>query len=264
MLYDGKIILAAHRGDRKICPENTMPAFYSAIENNVDMIETDIHLTADGELIIMHDRSTLRTGGFDGFTNEMSLEQIKSLDAGAWFSDKFKGTRVPTVKEFIELIKNENITVNWELKDYPTEVGDEFAFKAADKLIELIEEAGLSDRSMLNSFSNRVLEHIYTKYDKKYTLHGQGIGKTSKSTDVAAIPEEELFDWCCMYGDIPAKSPLACPESFLYCGEKGIYPCVCLPDHIEIYEKCLELGCKMFTSNDIFAADEVLKKLGVR
>ena len=52
MLYDGKIILAAHRGDRKICPENTMPAFYSAIENNVDMIETDIHLTADGELII--------------------------------------------------------------------------------------------------------------------------------------------------------------------------------------------------------------------
>ena len=264
MFYDGKVILAAHRGDRKNCPENTMPAFYSALENGADMIETDIHLTADGELIIMHDRSTLRTGGFDSFTNEMSLEQIKNLDAGAWFSDKFKGTKVPTVKEFIELIKNEKIMVNWELKDYPTEVGDEFAFKAADKLVELIEDAGLAERSMLNSFSNRVLEHIYKKYDKKYTLHGQGIGKTSKATDVASIPEEELFDWCCMYGDAPEKSPMACPESFIHCNENKIYPCVCLPDYLEIYEKCIELGCKMFTSNDIFAADEVLKKLGVR
>ena len=181
-----------------------------------------------------------------------------------YFSDKFKGTKVPTVKEFIKLIKNENITVNWELKDYPAEVGDEFAFRAADKLIELIEEAGMSDRSMLNSFSNRVLEYIYTKYNKKYTLHGQGIGKCSRSIDVTKISEEELFDWCCLYGDTPIQSPVACPDNFLHCVENKIYPCICIPDVWDAYQKAVNLGCKMFTSNDIFTADEILKRLDVR
>ena len=55
------IILAAHRGDKKNFPENTMPAFVAAYEAGTDMIETDIHMTKDGELIIMHDRSALRT-----------------------------------------------------------------------------------------------------------------------------------------------------------------------------------------------------------
>ena len=52
-----RIILAAHRGDRKCFPENTMPAFESALRFGVDMIETDVHMTRDGHLVLIHDRS---------------------------------------------------------------------------------------------------------------------------------------------------------------------------------------------------------------
>ena len=132
-----KVILAAHRGDRKNAPENTMPAFEKSLAFGADMIETDVRMTKDGELILMHDRSTLRTTGYEGFTNEMTLEEIKALDAGGWFSEDYKGTQVPTVKEFIALIQDSDMLVNWELKDYPAELGDEFAFRTDQQMTQL-------------------------------------------------------------------------------------------------------------------------------
>ena len=79
-----RIVLAAHRGDRKKYPENTIPAFESALHFGVDMIETDIHMTADGHLVLIHDRNLIRTTGVDGLTDQTSLEDIRRLDAGSW------------------------------------------------------------------------------------------------------------------------------------------------------------------------------------
>ena len=121
-----RVILAAHRGDRVNCPENTMPAFERAVAFGADMIETDVHMTKDGELILLHDRNTQRTTGHEGLTDQMTLAQIKTLDAGGWFSPEFQNTPVPTVAEFIAFIKDKPTMINWELKDYPTQVGDEF------------------------------------------------------------------------------------------------------------------------------------------
>ncbi|MBO7176054.1 MAG: hypothetical protein J6W14_01650, partial [Clostridia bacterium] len=87
-----------------------------------------------------------------------------------------------------------------------------------------------------------------------------------KTCDKAEIAEEELFDWCCMYSNDPKGgfNCLAYRENFDYCIEKGIKPCVCIPDTEENYRQAIEYGCRMFTSNDIYAADEVMKTLGVR
>lgn len=263
MKFNG-IILAAHRGDRKRFPENTLPAFSAAIKSGADMIETDVQMSKDGVMIIMHDDNTVRTTGTDGVIGKMTLKEIKQLDAGAWFSNDFKKTEIPTVSEFIELIKDTNILINWELKDYPCVCGDDFAFKSADKLIELIEENGLGERSMVNSFSNRLLEHIYLRYGHKYPIHGQGINACSQSNDRAETPEKTLFDWCCLYSEKPGMSPLDFGGNFEYCVANNIYPCVCLNDTEEIYAKALKLGCKMFTSNDIHTADKILKALNVR
>ena len=258
------IILAAHRGDRKKNPENTMPAFYASLEAGVDMIETDIHLTKDGHLIIMHDRSALRTAGVDRFVDEMTLDEVKELDVGVLFSEDFRGTRVPTVIEFMEWIKDTPLLINWELKDYPAYVGDEHAFRAADMLLDLIGKYGLEDRSMVNSFSDRVLEHIYNRCGHRYPIHGQGIYHCPKTKDVPDVPEKELFDWCCMYANEKGHSPLEYPENFKYCIDHGIKPCVCLADTEEVYKAAIELGCRMFTSNDIYEADRVMRALGVR
>jgi len=259
-----RIILAAHRGDRKNAPENTMPAFEKALNLGADMIETDVRMTKDGELILMHDRNTVRTTGHDGFTNEMSLEEIKTLDAGKLFSKAYTNTRVPTVQEFIELIKDTDMLVNWELKDYPTELGDAFAFATADILIAMIEASGLTERSVVNSFSDRVLEHIYKTHGHTFPIHGQGIWHCQRTKDQASVPQEDLYDWCCLYPDEKGKRPLDFPENFAYCVKRGILPCVCVPDEKDTYAEYIRLGCRMFTSNDIYQADEILRTLGVR
>ena len=72
-----RIILAAHRGDKFNYPENTIPAFESAISLGVDMIETDVRMSKDGELVLIHDKSTLRTTGVDKNIDEMLLSEIK-------------------------------------------------------------------------------------------------------------------------------------------------------------------------------------------
>ena len=259
-----KIILAAHRGDRKCFPENTMPAFKSAIGFGVDMIETDIHMTIDGELIIIHDRNTIRTTGFDSFTNEMTLKDIKMLDAGHIFSPEFIHTPIPTVQEFINLIKSDNVLVNWELKDYPCELGEEFAFRAADKLAMMIINNGLEKRSMFNSFSDRVLEYIRQKYGKIFSIHGQGIYNCQRTIDKSGIEQKDLYDWCCLYPNTNGLSPLDFPENFKYCTDNSVLPCVCVKDEFDTYKKYIELGCRMFTSNDIYEADRILKELNVR
>ena len=234
-----------------------MSAFRSANALGCEMIETDIRMTRDGELVLIHDRSTLRTSGIDKNVDELTLSELREIDLGA-------GERVPTVREFAEFLQTNGMLVNWELKIYPKDFGDDYAFLVADKLIELIEEYGLEGRSMLNSFSNRVLEYLYKKAPKKYPIHGQGIYKCRRANDEANIPETELFDWCCLYPEEKDKIAVDYPESFEYCKQNGIIPCICIKDEYETYKLAIEYGCRMFTSNDIRKADEILRSLGVR
>ena len=262
---DGKrIILAAHRGDRKNCPENTLPAFEAAIKQRVDMIETDVRMTKDGHLVLIHDWELKRTTDGCGLVSEMTLAELRTLDAGAWFSPSFSGTVIPTVSEFIDLIKDTNVMINWELKDYPHDVGEERAFLAADKLIADILRYGLERRSMLNSFSDRLLEYIFQKYGSAFPLHGQGIHHCVRAKDTAEVAREKLYDWCCLYPNEKGYAPLDFPENFHYCNERGIIPCVCVPDEPETYRQYVQLGCRMFTSNDIYEADKILRALRVR
>ena len=259
-----RIILAAHRGDKKKYPENTMPAFESALRLGVDMIETDVHMTSDGHLVLIHDRNLSRTAGFNGFTDQTTLENIRKLDAGSWFSSDFINTPIPTVEEFILLIKNSNMLVNWELKDYPHVVGDTFAFECADRLIATVKKHGLEERSMINSFSDRVLEYVLNKYGSAFPIHGQGIYHCKKTIDTAMVKQEELYNWCCLYPNEKGYAPLDFPENFEYCKNHDIIPCVCVPDVLDTYKQYIDLGCRMFTSNDIYEADRILRKLGLR
>ena len=260
-----RVILAAHRGDKFNYPENTMPAFRSAIELGCDMIETDVRMTRDGELVLIHDRSTLRTAGVDKLVDELTLDEIRELDASATF-EKRTGEKVeiPTVREFMELIRDEKILVNWELKVYPKDFSDEIAFGIADRLIEMIYEYGLEERSMMNSFSDRVIEYVYKKYGNKFPIHGQGIHKCRKTKDEPELDEKDFFDWCCMYPNEKGHAALEYRENFDYCVEHGVIPCICIKDELEAYRTAIEYGCRMFTSNNVEEGHRVLCELGVR
>ena len=97
-------MVCAHRGRSGVCPENTMVAFEAAIELGADFIECDVHATADGELVIMHDADARRTTDGEGSVEEMTLDQVRALDAGSWKSAEFAGERVPTLAEALEII----------------------------------------------------------------------------------------------------------------------------------------------------------------
>ncbi|MBQ8333612.1 MAG: glycerophosphodiester phosphodiesterase, partial [Clostridia bacterium] len=76
--------VAAHRGNSKYFPENTMAAFRSAASLNPDMIEIDLHMTKDGEIILMHDHKVDRTTNGTGFVKDFTLDETRQLDAGSW------------------------------------------------------------------------------------------------------------------------------------------------------------------------------------
>ncbi len=112
----GLWIRIAHRGASGIAPENTLAAFNKAIEIGVDAVELDLHGTADGEVVVIHDPSLDRTTNLCGPINQTSLEKIKQADAGSWFHSRFKGETIPTLEEALACIAGKSIAV-LEIKD---------------------------------------------------------------------------------------------------------------------------------------------------
>lgn len=109
-------IRIAHRGASGIAPENTLAAFKKAIEIGVDAVELDLHGSADGEVVVIHDSSLNRTTNFQENVNQATLEMIKRADAGGWFAAEFAGEPVPTLVEALECIVGNAIAV-LEIKD---------------------------------------------------------------------------------------------------------------------------------------------------
>lgn len=111
-------INVAHRGDPEHAPESTLPAFAAAVALGVDMVEFDVHRLADGALVVMHDATVDRCTDGSGALAEMTLAEVRALDAGSWFAAEFAGTRVPTLAETLAAIPAP-ILLNIHLKTVP-------------------------------------------------------------------------------------------------------------------------------------------------
>lgn len=125
------IVTVGHRGTVKFAPENTLAAFKSAIDHGADLLEMDVRQTSDGHLVIMHDQSVARTTGERGDVAGLTLEQIKSMDAGSSFGANFKGESVPTFEESLAAIQGR------ALPDIDFKAGD------PEKLVSAVRDAGL-------------------------------------------------------------------------------------------------------------------------
>ena len=97
-------VIIAHRGSAGTHPENTLPAFMEAVRSGADGIELDVHLTADQQLVVIHDESVDRTTNGKGLIRELTLEEIKKLDAGSWFDKKYQATKISTLQEVLNLL----------------------------------------------------------------------------------------------------------------------------------------------------------------
>ncbi|WP_077623303.1 glycerophosphodiester phosphodiesterase [Sediminibacillus massiliensis] len=109
-LNEKKILNVAHRGASGYAPEHTIPAYELGDQQKGDYVEVDLQMTKDGELIAMHDEELDRTTNGSGYVKDYTLEEIKQLDAGSWFNDRYPsyakddyiGLQVPTLEEVIE------------------------------------------------------------------------------------------------------------------------------------------------------------------
>lgn len=99
-------MIVAHRGASYTAPENTVSAFNLAWEENADAIEGDFYLSADGEIVCLHDKTTARTapGSPSLKVSEATLPQLRKLDVGAWKQERYAGERIPTLKEVIATV----------------------------------------------------------------------------------------------------------------------------------------------------------------
>ncbi len=166
------IYVAGHRGDSANYPENTMLSFRKALEEGVDQIETDVRVTKDGALVLIHDALVDRTTDGTGAVIDYTLAELKKLDAGVKKGEQFRGERIPTLIEFMELVKDHpTLTLDIELKEYPTPGHEEIAYDTADRTLRLIDEYGFTDRVVINTFSGVLQEYIRSKYGSRYRQH---------------------------------------------------------------------------------------------
>jgi glycerophosphoryl diester phosphodiesterase len=146
-------VLFGHRGTPLHRPENTLPAFQWAIDEGGDGIEVDIRLSADAELIVMHDATTGRTT--DDASNrpiaELALPEIEQLDAGAWFDPAYAGTRVPTLREVVQAFPDPDVLLLLDMKG--PGVGP--------ATVAAIEELGIAERALMSSFNEALLAEVH-------------------------------------------------------------------------------------------------------
>ncbi len=145
----------AHRGASTEAPENTMAAFQKAIDDMADYIELDVQLTNNGEVIVMHDSNAYRTTGVDANIVNMTYKEVKTLDAGSWFSDEYVGENVPSLKEVLELTQGK-IKLNIELK--PADNGTALA----KNTVRIIEKYNMVNDCVITSFSESALKAVKT------------------------------------------------------------------------------------------------------
>ncbi|MCC5884732.1 MAG: glycerophosphoryl diester phosphodiesterase membrane domain-containing protein [Halomonas sp.] len=99
------VAVIAHRGSSMAAPENTLAAIERAIEDRADYVEIDVRLSADGEVVLYHDRSLQRLTGDSRNVRELTLDELRQFDVGSWFGDAFVGERIPTLDEAFAAVR---------------------------------------------------------------------------------------------------------------------------------------------------------------
>ncbi len=141
----------AHRGASGLAPENTMAAFYLALEQGADGIELDVHLTKDEKLVVIHDEDIKRTSNGEGLVAKMTYDELLKYDYGYWFSPEFKGEKIPTLKEVLDFISKNTMTLNIEIKTSPIY----YNRKTTELVYKEVKESGLLDRVIISSFDHQ-------------------------------------------------------------------------------------------------------------
>ena len=143
-------LLLAHRGFSAIYPENSPLAFRMAAEKTaVDGIESDVHLSKDGKLVIFHDASVERTSNGTGFIRDLTYAELLELDIGAWKSPEFAGQHIWTLGQLLDFCRETRLLLNLELKNYEV-----FYDGLEQQVIDEVCARGMQEQVFVSSFNH--------------------------------------------------------------------------------------------------------------
>ena len=144
------MLVIAHRGASGNAPENTMAAFRKAVALGATFIETDLQLSRDARFVAIHDATVNRTTNGQGAVHDMTLAELRKLDAGSWFGSEFGGERIPTLEEIFEFSKKNDVVFYLEIKPAGSWGGEH-------ALIGALRESGEIPRAVVISFDPSIV-----------------------------------------------------------------------------------------------------------
>ena len=242
-----KIIVEGHRGYAAMYPENTLISFKAALELGVDAFEFDVWLTADKVPVIMHDGNAKRTCGVDRHVRDMTLAEVKELDAGyaEKFGDKFtgQGVTVPTLEETLKLALElrPDILFGVEIKEYTEE--------NVDLTVELLKKYGVFDRCWFYAFNGRIIKYIKEKYN----------GRTMGYPDLQM--KEFAPDTYFYYEELGLSMNFVKSELCDFYLKKGFPVHMYCADTEDDARLCIERGADLITANDPVPLMKVLGRI---
>jgi len=147
------LLAIAHRGASGHAPENTLAAFRKAVAMGAAFIETDLQLSRDARLVAIHDDTVNRTTNGQGGVHDLTLAELRRLDAGSWFGSEFAGERIPTVEEILEFARKHDVVFYLELKPAGSWGGEH-------ALVSALRESKEIARSAVISFDPAIILNI--------------------------------------------------------------------------------------------------------
>ena len=147
------MLVIAHRGASGNAPENTLAAFRKAVALGATFIETDLQLSRDARFVAIHDKTVDRTTNGQGAVHEMTLADLRKLDAGSWFGSEFAGERIPTLEEIFEFSKKHDVVFYLEIKPGGSWGGEH-------ALIGALRESGEIPRAVVISFDAAIVMNL--------------------------------------------------------------------------------------------------------
>ena len=156
------VALIAHRGGSQVAPENTIPAFESAVSIGADMVELDVHLTKDNKLVVHHNVDTEWLGCHNIVLAESEYTEILKCKFDALFGEKFENIHIPLLEDVLMILKGNTIPVI-EIK-----MSDSYREKTEGILIDMLKDFNLIGESVIVSFSKDVLRRVKEKEPKTF------------------------------------------------------------------------------------------------
>ena len=190
LIESPRVLVIAHRGDSRVTPENTLPAFESAISVGADLVELDYHLSADQVPVVMHDHTLDRTTNSravwsrkGALVSGVTAEQIGQLDAGSWFGEQFAGTRVPTLDEALTVIQRGSMTL------IERKAGD------AASCVKMLRERQLLDQVVVQAFDWNYVADCHREEPTLVLAALGGRGMTNEKLDQIEETGARIVAW---------------------------------------------------------------------